>query len=100
MNIKEFKKKFKKYSRIFKNKNFLFTIFVYPAIYFAYIYALRYLNRNPFGDKFVLWYSGLTFFGLLILTLFAGYELIEKRLTHKVQGDKLRMKQGQKNWNR
>ena len=83
--------------RILKNKHFWFVVIVYPGLCLIYSYAKDYFIKNPLPDNFEKLYSNIMFICMFALVVFAGYELIEKRLTYKIQGDKLRIKQGD-NW--
>jgi len=89
---------FKSLKRLLKNRNFLFCVITYPLAYCLFLYAKQYLNMHPLPADKVNWVSGVSFAVLAFVTGFTIYELIEKRLFHKVQGDKLKMKQHQRDW--
>ena len=84
--------------RIAKNRNFLFCVIAYPISYCIFLYSKRYINLHPLSVDTINWYSGISFVILAFMTGLTIYELIEKRLFHKRQGDKLKIKQHQKDW--
>lgn len=84
--------------KLAKSRNFIFTVIVYPLGIFAYLYFRKYINMNPFKEQNIKWYSGLSFLVMAFLAIYTVYELIEKRLLHKIQGDKLKIKQSEGTW--
>lgn len=80
-----------------RKREFWFTIIIYPAMAAGYLY----LKDNPTLKELVyktgIWYFVLSFIFFIYITVYVFFEVIEKKLHHKVQGDKLRIKQEQQN---
>ena len=89
---------FRKIKKILQKREFWFSVIIYPLGGCAYLYLKRYINMSTFNQERVLMYSEIIFVIFAALTIFTAYELIEKRLLHKRQGDKLRLKTKQKDW--
>lgn len=93
MNIKSVLIKHLK--KTIRKREFWFTILLYPAIAAGYFY----LKNNPafceFAGKTHIWYFVITFIFFLYIICYVTFEVLEKKLLHKIQGDKLRMKQEQ-----
>ena len=89
--------------KILHNKDFYFIITVYPIGAFLYVYALNLLRPNGMETQIIQeetknLYSLWTTVGFMFFVLYSAYELIDKRLLYKNQGDKLKLKQGEKDW--
>ncbi len=91
-------KMMKKFNKILHKQEFWFTVIVYPVAACIYLYAKNSIENSPFNVDTVYWYTELSFVILALLTLYAGWELIDKKLFFKKQGDKLKIKQGQRDW--
>ena len=78
-----------------RKREFWFTILLYPAIAAGYFY----LKNNPvfrdLVDKTHIWYFVIAFIFFVYVTCYVAFEVAEKRLHHKIQGDKLKIKQDQ-----
>ena len=88
-------KKFKNFKKFLKNNDFRFTVIAYPVCIFGYLYLENYFKTYRLNENQLKWYSTVVFIALSILVLITVYELLDKKLFHKIQGDKLKMKQGQ-----
>lgn len=97
--MKQIVKDLRSLRKIFSNKDFYFVILVYPIGFFFYMYVITKLKSKPFltGEN-QEFYSVLC---ILISGFFTGYtifEIIDKKLLYKNQGDKLKLKQDEKEW--
>lgn len=94
--------------KITKTRNFWFTVIAYPVLSFLYAYTSGRIDLwrktvELSGEiveeiKGITIYSGLSVGILLFVGLFSAYEKIETSFMYKSQGDKLRIRQGQKDW--
>lgn len=85
--------------KLFSNRDFYFVLTVYPIGFFLYMYVMTKMKEAPFltGER-QEFYSLLC---ILISGFFTGYtiwEMIDKKLLYKNQGDKLKLKQDEKEW--
>ena len=80
-----------------RRRDFWFAITVYPLLLGVY----RFINNDPkiYAEiqKFGNWYFLIAFLGSAYIVFLVVFETIEKRFRHKIQGDKLKIKQEQ-NW--
>lgn len=88
------KKKFKKY---LKNRNFVFCVTLYPVAFILYLVLFGYSQSNDFKEHALI-YAITSFLVLGIVAIITIFETIEKRASHKVQGDKLKIKQSDSSW--
>lgn len=90
LNSKQFKK-------LMRNKDFTFSMLTYPIALLVYLILELYIKTNKLSEDTSFWYA-LSSFGLFTTIVFISiWERIEKRVSHTVQGDKLKMKQ-KENW--
>ena len=89
MNIKSMMLKHIK--KTLRKREFWFTILLYPAIAAGYFYRFFY----ELVGKTHIWYFVVCFIFFVYITCYVAFEIVEKKLLHKVQGDKLRIKQEQ-----
>jgi hypothetical protein len=94
MNIKSVLLKHVK--KTLRKREFWFTILLYPAIAAGYFYLKNNSFLNNLIGKAHIWYFIISFIFFVYITGYVAFEVIEKKLLHKVQGDKLRIKQEQK----
>jgi hypothetical protein len=90
------KKKLKKY---LKNKDVVFCMITYPSIFLIYIFLLLYIKLS---DMAVI-SPRYTFFSFLILSFLSILSIVERidtKFSHKVQGDKLKLKRVDNTWKR
>lgn len=78
-----------------QKREFWFTILLYPAIAAGYFYIRNYPTFREFAGKTHIWYFIIAFIFFVYITCYVVFEVVEKRLHHKVQGDKLKIKQEQ-----
>jgi predicted permease len=78
-----------------RKREFWFTILIYPAIAAGYFYIKNYPVFLQLVGKTHIWYFIIAFIFFVYITCYVAFEVIEKRLHHKVQGDKLKIKQEQ-----
>jgi len=81
--------------RTVRKREFWFTILVYPVIATGYFYIKKNHSFSEFAGKTHMWYFIISFIFFAYIICFVAFEIIEKKLLHKVQGDKLRIKQEQ-----
>jgi len=81
--------------RTVRQREFWFTVAVYPffAACYTYVKGSRWL-KDVVG-KTGVWYFACSFMVFSYAVLAVACEIIEKKLKHKVQGDKLKIKQRQ-----
>lgn len=85
--------------KIFQNKDFYFIITVYPIGALLFVYALNVLEtRTVMTEESRNLYSLWTMMGCTFFVFYSIYELIDKKLLYKNQGDKLKLKEGEKEW--
>lgn len=80
-----------------RKREFWFTVVLYPAITAGYFYLKNSHALYTFISKLGIWYFVIAFIISVYVICYVAFEVIEKKLLHKVQGDKLKMKQEQ-NW--
>lgn len=78
-----------------RKREFWFTILIYPAIAAGYFYIRNDSSFSEFAGKTHIWYFIISFVFFAYVICYVAFEVIEKKLLHKVQGDKLRIKQEQ-----
>lgn len=78
-----------------RKREFWFTILLYPAIAAGYFYLKNSSAFRELAGKPHVWYFVLAFIFFLYIICYVSFEIVEKKLLHKVQGDKLRIKQEQ-----
>lgn len=93
MNIKALL--IKKLKKTIRKREFWFTILIYPAIVAGYFYLKNNSTFNKFIGKTHIWYFIITLILFLYITCYVVFEVVEKRLHNKRQGDKLKIKQQQ-----
>lgn len=93
MNIKPMMLKYIK--KTLRKREFWFTILLYPAIAAGYFYLKNNNLLNDLVGKTHIWYFVVCFIFFVYITCYVAFEIVEKKLLHKVQGDKLRIKQEQ-----
>ena len=86
----------KKVMRTIKKKEFWFTIIVYPLFAIGYQYVKKNRQAYEMVNRTGIWYFVVSYMIALYIVFMVAYEIIEKKLRHKIQGDKL--KQKQENW--
>ncbi len=87
--------------RIFRNKDFYFVMTVYPIGAFLFVYALQKVRGNQiFTKEKQEMYSVISIVLMTLFVVYTIYEMIDKKLLYKNQGDKLKLKQGEKGWRR
>ena len=93
MNIKSMLVKHIK--KTLRKREFWFTILLYPAIAAGYFYLKNNCYFYELVGKTSIWYFVVSFIFFVYITCYVAFEVVEKKLLHKVQGDKLRIKQEQ-----
>lgn len=91
----------KKFRRLLKDRNFVFTITVYPLALILYMLGRYYIRLRSDNEDFIEFAMLYTIASLVVLGFIAVmtiFEKIEKRASYKVQGDKLKLKRNEKNW--
>ena len=85
--------------KIFRNKDFYFVITVYPlgALSLWYLQK-KLLESGIMTDERKEMYSLLSIGLAIFFVFYTVYEIVDKKLLYKNQGDKLRLKQGDKEW--
>lgn len=86
---------FKRIKKTIRKREFWFTIILYPTISASYLYAKNSKWLNELIHKVGIWYFVVALIIFLYIIFYVTFEVIEKRLMHKVQGDKLKIKQEQ-----
>lgn len=82
----------RKFKKIIQRKDFWFAIVIYPLLLWLYSYLKTNLVINKFVTDNALSYF-IVFFCLAIFTTFlVAWEIFEKKIYHKVQGQKLQFK--------
>ena len=76
-----------------RKREFWFTILLYPAIAAGYFYLKNNEALYQLVNRAGIWYFVISFILFLYITIIVSFEILEKRLLNKVQGDKLRIKQ-------
>jgi hypothetical protein len=94
MNIKTFIAKHLK--KTIHKREFWFSVLLYPTISIGYLYLKNSKRLFEFVSKIGIWYFVIAFIILIYITFYVAFEVIEKKLLFKVQGDKLKIKQEQK----
>ena len=87
---------FKHLKKTIRKREFWFTVLFYPSIAIAYFYLKSNKHLFDFVNKMGIWYFVIALIVLLYIICYVGFEIVEKKLLHKVQGDKLKIKQEQK----
>jgi len=95
MNAKEVV--FKHLKKTVRKREFWFTVVLYPTIVAGYYYLKNNHALYTLVNKSGIWYFVIAFILFVYIICYVAFEIIEKKLLHKVQGDKLKMKQEQ-NW--
>jgi hypothetical protein len=80
-----------------KNRDFMFCIVTYPAIFLVYI-SLRIYIRFADMDVISPRYTLISFLILIFLVILTIIEIIDTKVSHKVQGDKLKLKRVNNKW--
>lgn len=93
MNIKALLIKHLK--KTIRKREFWFTILLYPAIAAGYFYLKNNSEFRELVGKTHIWYFIIAFIFFVYIICYVAFVVIEKRLHHKVQGDKLKIKQEQ-----
>ena len=97
--MKQIIKDFRSMRKIFSNKDFWFVLIVYPIGFFAYTYVVMKMNETPFlTGETQEFYSLVCILISGFLTGYTLFEIIDKKLLYKNQGDKLKLKQDEKEW--
>lgn len=97
--MKQIMKDFRSLRKIFSNKDFWFVLTVYPIGFFAYTYVTTKMKKTPLlTGETQEFYSLLCILIAGFFTVYTVYEVIDKRLLYKNQGDKLKLKQDEKEW--
>lgn len=76
-----------------RKREFWFTILLYPAIAAGYFYLKNNEALYQLVKRTGIWYFVISLILFLYITVIVTFENIEKRLMHKVQGNKLKIKQ-------
>lgn len=99
--MKGFLKNMRSLKRIFRNRDFYFVLTVYPLGAFLFVYALQKVKNNQIfkgNDQEMCSVISITL--MTFFVIYTVYEMIDKKLLYKNQGDKLKLKQGEKGWKR
>ena len=96
-----FSKDVKSLKRIFRNKDFYFVLIAYPVGAFLFIYLLQKVRGERIftGEKQEM-YSVMSITLMALFVAYTIYEMIDKKFLYKNQGDKLKLKQGERDWKR
>ena len=96
-----FSKDIRSLKRIFRNRDFYFVLTVYPLGAFLFVYALQKINSSSiFTKESQEMYSVISITLMMFFVAYTVYEMFDKKLFYKNQGDKLKLKQGEKGWRR
>jgi hypothetical protein len=74
-------------------REFWFTILLYPAIATGYFYLKSNGVLYNLVNKTGIWYFVISFIIFIYIITIVTLEFVGKKLFHKIQGDKLRIKQ-------
>jgi hypothetical protein len=85
--------------KILRNRDFYFIIFVYPLGTALLLYLEKKLIESGImtAEKKEM-YSVLSIAVVIFFVAYTIYEIIDKKLLYKNQGDKLKIKQDDKDW--
>ena len=92
-------KDIKSMKKLASNKDFYFIITVYPlgtALLF-YLYK-KLMSSGLMTDDVKEMYSLISIGVIICFVAYTIYEIIDTNLLYKNQGDKLKLKQGEKDW--
>jgi hypothetical protein len=78
-----------------KKREFWFTILLYTAMAAGYFHAKNSDSLKRMTSIPHIWYFAFSLIFFVYIICYVAFEIIEKKLLHKVQGDKLRIKQEQ-----
>ena len=84
--------------RSVKKREFRFTVVVYPVFLCGYTVIKNSKWLHDVVSQIGLWYFAVSYLVALYIVFMVAYEVVEKRLKHKVQGDKLKQKQERWKW--
>lgn len=76
-----------------RKSEFWFTILLYPAIAAGYFYLKNNEELYRFISKTGIWYFVISFILFAYIMAIVTIEFFEKKYFHKIQGDKLKIKQ-------
>ena len=97
--MKQILKDIRSLKKLFSNRNFYFVFTVCPLGAFLYMYAVGKIKEKPLitGETQEM-YSVATIIAAMFLVVYTAFEIIDKKLQYKNQGDKLKLKQDEKDW--
>ena len=99
--MSSFSKDLRSLKRVFRNRDFYFVLTVYPLGAFLFVYALQKVRNNQIFTKGSQEMCSVISITLMVFfVIYTVYEMIDKKLLYKNQGDKLKLKQGEKDWRR
>ena len=85
--------------KILRNRDFYFIIFVYPLGTALLLYLeLKLMESVIMTAEKKDMYSFLSIAVVIFFVAYTIYEIIDKKLLYKNQGDKLKIKQDDKDW--
>jgi Na+/melibiose symporter-like transporter len=87
----------KQLKKLLRNKDFVFCIVAYPVALLLYV-ILRVYIPEPESEETGTYYTLVSILILGFVATVSIFERIEKRALHKVQGDKLKIKQKDISW--
>lgn len=76
-----------------RKREFWFTILLYPAIAAGHFYLKNNEALYQLVNRTGIWYFVISFILFMYIIIIVSFEILEKRLMNKVQGDKLKIKQ-------
>ena len=88
----------KKIRKLLRDRDFVFCIISYPLLLVLYIVLKVYIGNTEFETDTRTYYRIVSFVVLGFISILSIFERIEKKAMHKVQGDKLKIKQKERNW--
>ncbi len=97
--MKQVVKDIRSMKKILRNRDFYFIIFVYPLGTVLLLYLEKKLIESGImtAEKKEM-YSVLSIAVVIFFVAYTIYEIIDKKLLYKNQGDKLKIKQDDKDW--
>lgn len=88
----------KQIKKLLRNRDFVFCIITYPIALVAFIILKVYIGNTDFETDTRTYYRIVSFVVLGFVAILSIFERVEKKVLHKGQGDKLKIKQKESNW--